>query len=388
MSKKILFFIITGFFWFSLYTYIPQMTNYAKEMGASYKMIGLIAGVYGLSQTILRIPLGIVSDAFNRRKVFVEIGLLITVASALLVFLVPNVYMLLMGRFIAGIAAATWVNFTVMFSGYFEASQSTKAIGIINSASKVGQFTAMLLGGVVSLRFGIRYVFLLSALGGSIGFILSLFVREKQDPRRRKTFRTADLSSILSDRYILHISLLGIISQLMNYSTTFGFTPLIASGLGADNLDLGLLATAFNLPQIAFAALSGTLFIKYFGEKTTLLLGFSVTTAMCMITPFVPNLPILYFVQVVNGIGNAISFPLLMGLVIKNVDTGLRNTTMGVYQAMYGVGMLIGPMLLGSVGDAFGLVSGFIATGLLGLLAMVSIQLFSAKQNMQSNQTL
>ena len=388
MSKKILFFIITGFFWFSLYTYIPQMTNYAKEMGASYKMIGLIAGVYGLSQTILRIPLGIVSDAYNRRKVFVEIGLLITVASALLVFLVPNVYMLLMGRFIAGIAAATWVNFTVMFSGYFEASQSTKAIGIINSASKVGQFTAMLLGGVVSLRFGIRYVFLLSVLGGSIGFILSLFVREKQDPRRRKTFRTADLSSILSDRYILHISLLGIISQLMNYSTTFGFTPLIASGLGADNLDLGLLATAFNLPQIAFAALSGTLFIKYFGEKTTLLLGFSVTTAMCMITPFVPNLPILYFVQVVNGIGNAISFPLLMGLVIKNVDTGLRNTTMGVYQAMYGVGMLIGPMLLGSVGDAFGLVSGFIATGLLGLLAMVSIQLFSAKQNMQSNQTL
>ncbi|SHJ56376.1 Predicted arabinose efflux permease, MFS family [Geosporobacter subterraneus DSM 17957] len=388
MSKKILFFIITGFFWFSLYTYIPQMTNYAKEMGASYKMIGLIAGVYGLSQTILRIPLGIVSDAFNRRKVFVEIGLLITVASALLVFLVPNVYMLLMGRFIAGIAAATWVNFTVMFSGYFDASQSTKAIGIINSASKVGQFTAMLLGGVVSLRFGIRYVFLLSVLGGSIGFILSLFVREKQDPRRRKTFRTADLSSILSDRYILHISLLGIISQLMNYSTTFGFTPLIASGLGADNLDLGLLATAFNLPQIAFAALSGTLFIKYFGEKNTLLLGFSVTTAMCMITPFVPNLPILYFVQVINGIGNAISFPLLMGLVIKNVDTGLRNTTMGVYQAMYGVGMLIGPMLLGSVGDAFGLVSGFIATGLLGVLAMVSIQLFSAKQNMQSNQTL
>jgi len=109
---------------------------------------------------------------------------------------------------------------------------------------------------------------------------------------------------------------------------------------------------------------------------------------MCMITPFVPNLPILYFVQVINGIGNAISFPLLMGLVIKNVDTGLRNTTMGVYQAMYGVGMLIGPMLLGSVGDAFGLVSGFIATGLLGVLAMVSIQLFSANQNMQSNQTL
>ena len=68
INKKTLFCIVTGLFWFSLYAYVPQMTSFAKDMGASYKMIGIITGAYGLSQTLLRIPLGIASDVLNKEK--------------------------------------------------------------------------------------------------------------------------------------------------------------------------------------------------------------------------------------------------------------------------------------------------------------------------------
>jgi len=67
-NYKILFSVIIILFWFSLYIYVPQLSNYAKELGASYRLIGLIGSAYGFSQTILRIPLGILSDKLRNRK--------------------------------------------------------------------------------------------------------------------------------------------------------------------------------------------------------------------------------------------------------------------------------------------------------------------------------
>ncbi|HHX62587.1 MAG TPA: MFS transporter, partial [Epulopiscium sp.] len=365
--------IVTGLFWFSLYTYVPQMSTFAKGMGASYKMIGIITGAYGLTQTVLRIPLGIVSDILNKRKIFINMGLFTTIFSALIVFLFPNPYTLLIGRLLAGVAAATWVSFTVMFSSYYKYSESTKAMGVINSANMIGQFAAVLVGGALSFYLDMRYVFLLSAMVGFIGFLLSFLIPKEEVMIDKEPLKVSDLLLIVKDADILHICFLGVLSQLITFATIFGFTPIIAENLGANNFELGLLTTVYNFPQIVFSILAGTVFIKYLGAKKTLLIGFSLSTVLCMVIPFVPNLTILYVVQIFNGIGKAMTFPILMGLVIKDVDSNLRTTAMGVYQAIYGVGMIIGPVLLGAIGDQFGLTVGFVFTGLLGLLAIASI---------------
>ncbi|NLM13852.1 MAG: MFS transporter [Epulopiscium sp.] len=378
-NQKALFCIVTGLFWFSLYAYVPQISSFAEDMGASYKMIGMITGAYGLSQTILRIPLGIVSDVLNKRKIFVVSGLFTAIFSALIVFMFPNTYILLTGRFLAGVAAATWVNFTVMFSGYYKPSESTKAIGIINSANMLGQFAAVLLGGILSLYLGVKYIFLLSTIVGLMGFFLSFFIQKEEDTVDRKPFKVSDLFIILKNIDILHICFLGILSQLITFATIFGFTPIVASNLGANNFELGLLTTLFNLPQILFSALAGIVFVKCLGSKNTLLIGFGLSTVLCIFTPFVPNLYLLYLIQIISGIGKAMTFPMLMGLVIKNVEPGLRTTTMGFYQAIYGIGMIMGPILLGVIGDKFGLMAGFIITGLLGILAIISISVVGIK---------
>jgi len=48
-------------------------------------------------------------------------------------------------------------------------------------------------------------------------------------------------------------------------------------------------------------------------------------------------------------------------------------TAMGFYQAAYGVGMIVGPMILGSIADMYGLTAGFIVVGFLGLLSILSV---------------
>lgn len=362
-------------FWFSLYAYVPQMNSYAKEMGASYKLIGLITGAYGFSQTILRIPLGILSDKLRKRKIFIQFGLTAAALSAVIVYIFPNPYVLLITRLLAGVASATWVNFTVLFLNYFNSDESAKAIGIATSNSKIGQLIAMFLGGIIAMRYGVKYIFLLSIISGIIAYQLGFYIKEDRNDIKETKEDSPGLISVIKNKRVVLISILGSLVQLIAYSTTFGFTPLIASKLGANDMQLSYLSVLYTLPQILFSVIAGTIFVRKLGERKTLLIGFILSTFLCILTPFVPSLSYLYILQILSGIGNAITFTLLMSMVIKNVDTSLRTTTMGFYQAVYGIGMIIGPVLLGFIGDMLGLTAGFIVTGLIGLISIVLVMM-------------
>ena len=174
--KKTTFSIVTVFFWFSMYAYLPQLTNYAKDMGASYKLIGVITGAYGFSQTVLRIPFGIISDALKKRKIFIIGGIISSLISAALTYFIPNPYSLLVTRFIAGIASATWVNFTILFVSYYKQSESGKAISIVTASSKLGQLLAMFTSGFIAMKFGVRSIFLASMIASIICLVFSFYL--------------------------------------------------------------------------------------------------------------------------------------------------------------------------------------------------------------------
>ena len=343
-----------------------------KEMGASYKLIGLIAGAYGFSQTILRIPFGILSDKMMNRKLFILFGVICAIISATIVYIIPNPYTLLVARLFAGAASATWVNFTVLFLSYFPTAESSKSIGISNSNSKIGQLLAMFVGGYIAINYGVRNIFLICIVIAIIAFIIGLFIHEDKIEEKQLS-EALGIFSIMNNKRIVYISFLGCLAQFITYSTTFGFTPIIASNLGADSLQLSYLSTVNILPQVVFSILSATLFSDKFGEKRTLLAGFILSVVICVLTPLTPNIKMLYIIQFLSGIGNAITFTILMGMVIKDVDTRLKSTTMGFYQAFYGIGMILGPMILGAIGDKYGLVTGFMVVGILGLMSIWAI---------------
>lgn len=360
-------------FWLSLYAYVPQMANYAKELGASYKLIGLIAGAYGFSQTILRIPLGILSDKLGNRKVFILLGIFSAILSAVIVIISPNPYTLLIARLLAGVASATWVNFTVLFLSYYQADESSKSLAIATSNSKIGQLIAMLIGGFVAINYGVINIFIISIITAVLSLIFGFFIKEIKIEPNNKEANKNELKAVIENKRILKISFLGIIVQFISYATAFGFTPLVAADLGANDLQLSYLSVAYTLPQIVFTVIAGTVMVKKFGEKNSLILGFLVSSILCFITPFAPTLAVLYIIQFLSGIGNAITFPILMSMVMEGVEYHLMTTTMGFYQAAYGVGMIAGPIILGSIGDYLGLGYGFFAVGFLSLFSIYTL---------------
>ncbi len=204
-----IFAITTGFFWFSLYAYVPELSTYATDLGgASYRLVGIITGSYGLTQLLLRIPLGVLSDSIGKRKPFILMGLAIAFVSGMITFLFPTAFSLLATRLLAGISASTWVVFTVLFSSYFSDDESKKSIGIINSYNAAGQLIAMTIGGFVSWYYGTRYLFLLAAIGALIAFLVGLFISDNEHKKKKSSI--GEFLKVLNNKKLLLVSLLAI----------------------------------------------------------------------------------------------------------------------------------------------------------------------------------
>lgn len=374
-KKRFIFIVTTTLFWFSLYAYIPIFPGYIENSGASHRMVGLIIGSYGFSQMLIRIPLGIASDRLNKRKMFIIMGLVFSLFSGFGLWAFKSAGSMLLFRSLAGVAAASWVTFSVLFSSYYKSGETTKAVGYIIAANNLGQVMAMLSGGALADWFGERSSFLLSAAAALAGLIAGIFIYENKNARK-EPMTMVQLIEVGKSKNLIVLSILAILAQFIAYGTVYGFTPIVAKSLGADSSQLGLLTTLTVLPGIPAGALSGSFFGRRFGERRTLLAGFIVVAMACIAIPLAKSYTLLVLTQLIGGFGRGVVFPLLMGLCIKNVEDSKRGSAMGFFQAIYGLGMFMGPVVVGWISDVANLNTGFFITAFVGIVAAIGVVLF------------
>ena len=361
-----LFCAVTVLYWFSLYTYVPILPVYASSLGASYKLVGLIVGAYGVTQLFLRIPQGVLSDRWRKRKIFVVGAMCVSALSALGMLWFPDAMALLLFRGLSGVAATVWVIMVVLFASYFTPAEAPKAYGIMNSVSFAGQVAGMFVGGLVAKIWGWTSTFMLAAVGAALGLGLSTFVKENA-PKAGPPLRLSQVPAIMSNHHVLLASCMAILVQLLSYGTVYGFIPVAARNMGATNFELGLLTTMASLPSIFASMLSGTWFIARLGRRATLCIGFLLMALSAAVVPVIDNLFQLFGTQLIGGFGRGLVFPLLMAFAVTSVEERIKATAMGVFQSLYAFGMCAGPVMVGAVGDFAGLNTGFFLCGLVGL---------------------
>jgi MFS family permease len=383
-KQRALFCLVIAVFWFTLYIYVPILPTYVTYLGGSLKMVGLVVGSYGLVQMLLRIPLGIWSDRIGKRKIFITLGVFLALASSLLMGLVPNVFAMLLGRSLAGAAAATWVTFTVLFSSYFASEDAPKAMGLAMFYNSIGQMLATSMGGYITELYGWHVPFIVGAIVGLVGILLSLRI-EETEWLDRAPLQVPELLAVGRERSLLIVSGLAILTQCMTFATVYGFTPIYAESIGASPGELSLL-TFFSTLPVAIAALSSSSgIVARFGEKQIVTAGFILGALAAAVIPFTRTLPQLYITQAIGSLGRGVVFPVLMGLSIQAVPEEKRATAMGFFQAIYALGMFGGPVLVGIIGDISGLTGGFLATGFIGVIgSWLSIKLLPSSDRQHS----
>ncbi|MED4840371.1 MFS transporter [Weizmannia sp. CD-2023] len=112
--------IVSFLLWFPHFVYVPVLSPYMVSIGGDYAFIGVILSSYGLMQFLCRLPIGVFSDLVNLRKPFIVFGMVISMISCSIYLLTENMFLILAARTLAGVAAASWVAFTVLYSSYFK----------------------------------------------------------------------------------------------------------------------------------------------------------------------------------------------------------------------------------------------------------------------------
>lgn len=355
-------------YWFSICTYLPILPTYAKDLGAGYQMIGVILGSYGLTQVLLRLPLGIISDRLDRRKVFLVAGTILGLASSLGMWLFRDVYFLLFFRLLSGIAATAWVLQTVVFARCYPTAEGGKAMGLVTAVVNSGEMSAMFAGGLVAQYYGQEQSFLLAALIAVPALACNSAVREIPVKAAREPVSLGDIAAMARDWSLVVPSLLGLVVQVISYGTVFGFVPIVAKNLGASYAEIGLLPTIYLLPGITASLLSATFFQRYFSNRSMMTGGFLVMAAGCLVIPFVPNTMTLLMTQAIAGFARGLVFPILMSLGIRDIAGNRQATAMGFFQTTYGMGMLLGPLVVGAISSWAGMFWGFAFVGMTGVL--------------------
>jgi MFS family permease len=307
------------------------------------------------------------------RKIFVILGMAFASAAAFFVFVFPNPYALLVTRALGGVAASAWVTFTILGAAYYSPENTGKCMGHLSACNAFGRMAALLAGGLIAQQLGLEYAFLLGGIFGLIGMAASFLITEKKPSPEIKPPTLADLLLVAKNKQLVWCSILGILFNFIVFATTFGFIPLAASQLNATQFHLGLLGVVSTLPTILFAPLAGTIMPRKLGVKATLTIGFMLAAAGSAAVVFSSTLTILFIVQIIGSIGAAILGTLLLALCISDIPPLSRAAAMGFYQAVYGIGMFLGPVITGQISYAFGLNAAFIFTAFIGIIGAVLI---------------
>lgn len=125
-------------------------------------LLGLAIGGYGLTQALLQIPMGLLSDRIGRKPVIL-IGLTAFALGSLLAALADSMWLLVAGRLLQGAGAIAGA-IMALAADLSRESQRAKVMAIIGIAIGFSFYLALVTGPILAEQFGLSGIFLLTGL--------------------------------------------------------------------------------------------------------------------------------------------------------------------------------------------------------------------------------
>jgi MFS family permease len=147
---------------FALFALLPVMALFAGSLpGATPTLIGLAVGGYGLTQALLQIPLGALSDRLGRRPVIL-LGLAVFAAGSILAASSASIHGVIAGRLLQG-AGAVSATLTALLADATRPEIRTRTMAVFGIGIGSTFLLALVLGPAIAAMSGVRSLFWLGA---------------------------------------------------------------------------------------------------------------------------------------------------------------------------------------------------------------------------------
>lgn len=366
---------IFSFRMLGLFMLIPVFTVFANDLrGATPTLIGVALGGYGLSQGLLQMPLGMLSDRFGRKSIL-TLGLLLFALGSLLGAMTDSIYGMIVARIIQGTGAIGSV-LIALLADLTRDEDRTKGMAVIGAVIGISFSLAMVVSPALTHHFGLAGIFYLTLGLAFFGLLLlhtlvptPIKERYHADSETKPTL----LKEVFANSQLQRLNV-GIFLQHFILTATFYALPLILQKqLGQGHLNQ---SWQFYLPLMVFSFLLMIPFILFAEKKRKVKLIFLIaifgSALSQLLLAFSYNywLPLCGFMLIYFIAFNILEAN-LPSLISRQADPKSKGTAMGIYSTSQFLGIFIGGVSSGFIYQLGGYQAIFSVNGALCLLWLI-----------------
>ncbi|MGB5835393.1 MAG: MFS transporter [Thiohalocapsa sp.] len=370
-----------------LFMILPVFALYAHDLaGSTPLLIGLAIGAYGLTQALLQIPFGLLSDRIGRKPV-IYAGLVIFAIGSVVAANADSIQGVIIGRALQGsgaIAAAV----IALAADLTRESVRTRSMAVIGISVALSFAAALVLGPVVGEMIGVNGIFWLTAGFALLGMLVLATIVPTPDHstvHRDAQPVLSQLSGVLANTTLLRLDL-GIFLLHLTMVSLFVVLPLSlqSAGLPAAGhwkiyLPVVLLAIVLMVPLIIVAERAGQARMVLTGAAVALsgaMFGFAAFDGSLWIAVL-----LLTIMFTVFNLLEAV----LPSLVSKAASAGDKGTAMGVFSSSQFFGAFLGGVLGGLAHERFGPEAVYLLAGCSALLWLAVVMTLRPPENLVSH---
>lgn len=338
---------------FGLFLLLPVFVIYGMALkDATPALIGTAIGIYGLTQALLQIPLGMLSDRYGRRPLIL-VGLLLFVAGGVVAALSEHILGVILGRAIQGAGAISSVIMALVGDVVSE-QRRTRAMAVLGMSIGGAFVLAMVLGPLLASQLGLSGLFWVSSGLGVLALLLVWLTVPKGAPAGamltgaghwRQLGGNSELWRLAAGIFVLHLLMTALFVVL---PARLASIPALAVAAHSW-VYLGVMLVSFVL-MVPLILLS-----ERHAPRRAMLIAIALLALACaaLLAP-VAGLPWLLAVLVVFFAGFNALEAMLPSLASRTVSAALRGRAMGLYSSCQFLGVFVGAQLAGLLGGASG----------------------------------
>ncbi|NVD39025.1 TCR/Tet family MFS transporter [Ensifer sp. HO-A22] len=334
-----------------IFPILPSLLKEVTHADNVAPFIGIMTALYAAMQFVFAPVLGALSDRLGRRPV-----LLISLGGAAINYLflafAPNLFLLFIGRAIAGLTSA---NISVAMAYITDISPEDKRarrFGLFNAMFGIGFIIGPVLGGALGDHW-LRLPFIAAAVLNGCNLLLAFFILpESRTPSREKLDLSA-LNPLAPLRSVLSVkSLLPFIVLFFIFSATGEAYGTCWALWGGDafqwnGLWVGLSLGTFGVCQtLAQAFLPGPA-VKLLGERAAILTGVASVCTALVIMALATESWMIFAIMPVFALGG-IGVPALQALATGQVDDSQQGQFQGVLASVVSLASIVSPLAFSS----------------------------------------
>ena len=363
----------------------PVFRNIQEEFLVPKLYINLLVTLYMIPFSILQLFSGILSDLFYGRKKVILFGTILYLIGALLGYLSPNIWILMVSRAIQGVGSAFISPITMALVGdFFEVRKRGKVMGFGALATTLGSTLGPLVGGYLGL-INWRLIFIPTGVIGGTVLVTTLFLpREKEQRRGISSDLLPMITSCLANPAVLTIGFLG----MLLFFTRMSIYTFLSNTVLYPPYNLSSDMWGFYISLAGFGGMIASLLAGYltdaWGRKKLVISAFSLLFLILMLYQL-PNwyliLPILLFLL---GSVSTLAMTPLNTLSVE-INPRMRGSAAAIYGFLRFLGYALGPILPYPLYIVYGFESIILIDAALVLIGLtLFIALFMTKQESRS----